>query len=776
MSFKKNEIYQLVAGVVCIALASLVIYGWYSQNQTYIQIHKNFAPMQYNTALGFLLCGMALIGITINKSIFVRIMGALVFILGTASLSQYLFSINLGIDELFVKAIYNTKTSHPGRPSPITSFCFALCGITLLSVKHKRGLVVSASIAALLLSLISIIGYFFPQDGLYGWGNLTRMAIHTAVGFIVVSSAIIAYFVLPSGRDQFDYWQIVPFSVAVIMAILTSFSWYAIEEEATARNQAHLQSIIKDTQNVIQERYNTYEQSLYGGLGLYYASSSVSRQEWRAYVNTLKIEENLPGISGIGYIDYVLSENLSSYLEKVRADDAPYFKNHPDTFYPDKFIIKFIEPEKQNAKAVGLDIGFEANRRAAAERARDLGVPALTKKILLVQDDKKQAGFLLLLPRYRTQDVPPTIEERRKLFLGWVYAPFIGPNFFTGINQVNNNQLNFSVYDGKKRVEEALIYVSSFSNVDVPSEKVITSMQVAGRTWVLEWYPNENYAPPADKNFGIFLLSAGMIFSVLLYFAISMMLRSKEIIQEKVDERTNELNQINQELLRSNNELQRFAYIASHDLQEPLRKIGGFTERIELHFADQMKDDEVAKKYMSFVTDGVNRMRELVSGLLSYAQITSSEAKLEEVDANLIVADAAESLSELILENDVEISYIDLPTVLHDKVMLTQLFQNLISNAIKYRSDKAPRIKITAKKDKKYWQFSIEDNGMGMDQKYLERIFEMFQRLHRKEEIAGTGIGLSLCQKIVERYGGKMWVTSEPEVGSTFFFTIPIQK
>ena len=230
----------------------------------------------------------------------------------------------------------------------------------------------------------------------------------------------------------------------------------------------------------------------------------------------------------------------------------------------------------------------------------------------------------------------------------------------------------------------------------------------------------------------------------------------------------------NEELSRSNQELERFAYIASHDLQEPLRKIGGFTERFEKHFADQIKNDEKAQTYMRFITDGVERMRGLIMGLLEYSRVTTTEIDVQALDSNQIVADAIENLSERIEENEARIHYEDLPVVAYDKIMLTQLFQNLIGNAIKYRSEAAPEITITAQVVDGFWEFAVADNGMGMEEKYLDRIFEMFQRLHRKEEISGTGIGLSLCQKIVERYGGKIRVTSEPDKGSTFYFTVPI--
>ncbi len=1021
------NIYMLFCGLIAVLLALLVMFGWHSGNQALVQVNSAFAPMQYNTALGFLLCGCGLIVLFLKFTLISRLFGALVLGLGAATLYQYFVHVDLGIDAFFMDPVFLTKTSHPGRPSPMTAFCFTMCGFALSFVGTKRALVMSASLCVLVLALMALAGYLIPQDGLYGWGNLTRMAIHTASGFVITGTGIAVYSVWGWGRRTFDFWEMAPFSMAVVVSVLTLFAWYTIEEEGRARNDAYFHDLVDDTQDLLLNRYVLYEKSLRGGVGVYYASTNVQREDWKRYVRVLDVGRNLLGINGVGYIDYVLAQDLDDYIKRTRADDVPTFKNKPNTFYPDKFIIKFIEPVENNIEAVGLDIGFEANRRAAAERARDLGVPALTKKILLVQDHQKQAGFLLLIPVYDTKDTPPSIEERREALQGWVYAPFIGSNFLDGIEKINKDQLDFAVYDGKKINPEALIYSSSEN--PVTSARTETQLKIAGRTWTILWHPNDNYAPPAHENLGLVLLIAGLGFAALLYFALGRLLHSKELIRQKVQERTKDLQEsegrqravlnttidsiltinqqgmiqsfnpaaeimfgyksdeiigknvsllmpdpyqsehdgylesfvktgeakiigstreieakrkdgslfpielsvsevelqneklfsgiirditkqkeaeaaikeamqfqsliqnsipdfifvkdsefriiqaneafislypeseqgtiigrsgleehdakeveafleydkiafeegyseteetitfpdgririlftkkvrfenaqgeafvlgiarditekkeaedkiiaANDELARSNHELERFAYIASHDLQEPLRKIGGFTERLEKHFSDQLKDDDKAQQYMGFVTGGVERMRELIMGLLQYSRVTTSEDEIQKLDANEFAASAVDALSETIAENEAQVFYEGLPEVFYDKVMLTQLFQNLIGNAIKYRSERAPEIHIKAKKDNEFWEFSVEDNGMGMEEKYLERIFEMFQRLHRKEDISGTGIGLSLCQKIVERYGGTIWVTSEPGEGSTFYFTIPVTR
>ena len=225
-------------------------------------------------------------------------------------------------------------------------------------------------------------------------------------------------------------------------------------------------------------------------------------------------------------------------------------------------------------------------------------------------------------------------------------------------------------------------------------------------------------------------------------------------------------------LVRSNHELELFAYAASHDLQEPLRKIAGFTELLANRYKGTF--DEKAESYMAYIIDGALRMRSLINDLLSYSRVMRSDRELVETDCSAVVQRVIRDLGLSIRECDAEIVCGTLPVILADKTQLGRLFQNLISNAIKYRGSDSPRINIDAVQQRDNWLFSVADNGIGIAQEFYERIFVIFQRLHTRTEYPGTGIGLAVCQKIVERHGGKIWVESTVGTGSTFYFTIPI--
>lgn len=247
---------------------------------------------------------------------------------------------------------------------------------------------------------------------------------------------------------------------------------------------------------------------------------------------------------------------------------------------------------------------------------------------------------------------------------------------------------------------------------------------------------------------------------VLNLHDVTELTRAQEIVQKTADE-----------LARSNQELEQFAYAASHDLQEPLRKITSYIQLLAERCKGQM--DESADKYIGYVVDGASRMQALIKDLLSYSRVGRGELVLERTDFAAVAAQALSNLETAIRDNKAVVTVDGMPTAMANASQMTQLFQNLIGNAIKYHGEAPPRVQVSGQRKGQEWLFSIRDNGIGIDPIYFDRIFVIFQRLHTRQEYSGTGIGLAICKKIVERHGGRVWVESEPGAGTTFFFTLP---
>ncbi len=225
-------------------------------------------------------------------------------------------------------------------------------------------------------------------------------------------------------------------------------------------------------------------------------------------------------------------------------------------------------------------------------------------------------------------------------------------------------------------------------------------------------------------------------------------------------------------LERSNEELEQFAYIASHDLQEPLRMVNSYVQLLARRYADKLDDD--ANKFIDFAVDGATRMQTLIDGLLFYSRVRTKGEEPQLVDSDGVLDATLRLMAQAIEESGATVTRDPLPRVMADEVQLGQVFQNLIGNAIKFRGHSVPKVHVSATVENGFARFTVRDNGIGIDAKYTDKVFQIFQRLHTRDKYAGTGIGLAVCKRIIERHSGRIWFESSPGEGTTFSFTMPL--
>ncbi len=578
---------------------------------------------------------------------------------------------------------------------------------------------------------------------------------------------------------------------------VTVFSWNLTKTTTYERNLAAFNTLSKDSEKALTHRIESYRQSLDSGAALFATSDRVTLGDWKTFVGILKIEDTLPGINGIGYIEPVLRSREKQYLTDLLARGVNGVTVHPRTKWAEILSISYIEPISVNKEAVGLDIGFETNRRSAAYRARDTGRATITKRIFLVQDKTKSAGFLLLRPIYHLGRPLTSVSRRRAAFRGWIYAPFVASRFMEDLTASQGTNLDITVHDGDSANHSQLIFESEgvSDKTQPPQYSVTKTLPIMGQQWTVSWHSTPEFESSVGTKEPMFVLIGGLAlilgFSTLVIFYA----RREAYVKDEVKSKTQILVDKEKEIVSALNVAEaatgaksKFLANMSHEIRTPMNGVIGFTQLL-----DDGTLNETQQKYVRLISDSGSSMMTLLNDILDISKVDSGSMAItpEPSDVRhllnscvkLFSPNAEEKHLTLLVDLDKELpQWVEV-----DGFRLRQIVMNLLANAIKFTESgyitiSADLIDIpqSAQSEgcRSELQISVVDTGVGIARDRQAAIFEPFiqEDDSTARKYGGSGLGLTISKQLIELMGGSIRVTSHIGRGSKFTVNMPVKR
>lgn len=773
--------------VASLAISGLVFLGWTFDAEALKRVVHGCGAMNPLTAVSFMLLSLSLGLRLAHRRIAWKwaapVLAALVAAIGLVRLVEYAIGTQDGIDSLlFASQVSGAGAgAGPTGMGHLTAICFVLSGLALmlLDVTTSRGRWASQPLAVLsgYLAFLALLDVAYDIKTLQGLSSQGVMALHTAVVFVilalgtlcarpdrgVVSILIQRQWDLAPVRLLFLTIIVLPpvigavallgrrcglfdgeFSIALVVVSMMAVLGIVFYRAALA------------LQHAFNRRVHAEEH-----LRLATTGAGVGTWHWDVANDRLVWSDQCRSIFGIAEeasVSYGRFLELLHPHDRRRVDQAVQdaLKDHTEydvayrCIWPDGSVHWIAAKGAGFYDADGCAVRMEGvvtdiTRRMEAKRSRD----------------ESERNFRMLA-QIMPQMVWTTRPDGHVDYFNQRWVDFTGMTF----EQTQG-------WDWKSVIHP--------EDLDICLERWSQALR-SGQTYEVEYRIRRASDGAYRWHLGRAEPRRDEDGRIVKWFGTCTDIDDQKRLLAALQERDRKLERINNELearveartaelTRSNKELEQFAYVASHDLQQPLRMVTSYMQLLENRYKNELDDD--AREFINYAVDGASRMKRLIDDLLSYSRLNSGDGQAELSDCEIVLARALGLVESVIQESGATVTHDPLPAVVADETQLTQLFQNLIGNAVKYRGDRPPRVHIRADQQNGEWLFSVQDNGIGFEPRYAERIFLVFQRLHTKEEYAGTGIGLAICKKVVERHGGRIWVESQPGRGSTFYFTIP---
>jgi PAS domain S-box-containing protein len=780
--------------VITILIAMLILGSWIFTEQS-LDIPR---PVKFNTGLCLLLSAISLFILNSEKAgkatLFIaKFFAFFVLLVGLLTMAEHIFYVDLGIDQLLIKETHpQPATIYPGRMAALTSIIFTLLSSSLLLLRSRKfHLVVQIILITgfVILSLIFLVYLTRTHNESF---SLTRpVSLHTSFTLLILY--IGAFFSYPMRYLRFSLQKRMAafFSYAVLLLLIVFFA----ERQNTNRfrdtarwvdhtNEVLLQNM--EVKSLAQQIETSTRGFVITGNEEHLASFDSAVTKVHGAIQRLRVmtKDNPPQQRRIDSLDQMVSDNIQLRQEVIRIRKTDGFAG-VEQFSP-------IGARRNNMKQILALVGridTEEKQLLLKRRTENEGsIDGSSRVIVLFQVITALlllGAFLVIYSNIRfrnkaekeirdlNENLEKKVEEKtHELLKNELHFRNILDNLLEGAQIVG--------FDWKyKYVNDAFLKHSKYSRAELIGYTVMEKYPGIEKAPIYATYRKcfeervaihlENEFQFPDGSMGWFELSFQPVPEGIFILSVDITPRKQaELLLKELNET---LARRASELQASNTELERFAYVASHDLQEPLRMVSSFVHLLERKLEGQL--DDTGRQYIGFAVDGAERMKKLIQDLLEYSRVGTNKDAITDVDCNEVMHTVRTILSLSIKELKATITVKKLPVIKAVQQQIIQLFQNLVGNALKYHSAAPPEVEVGCVDRGMMWEFYVKDNGIGIDPKFFDKIFIIFQRLHNKTEYAGTGIGLSICKKIVEKHGGTIRVESESGKGSIFYFTLP---
>ncbi|MFN0009361.1 MAG: CHASE domain-containing protein [Planctomycetota bacterium] len=617
------------------------------------------------------------------------------------------------------------------------------------------------------VATIMIVQPGFLENPAFEWA--TWWAGDT-IGVLIFLPVLLAWTAKPAEVWRVRRWTLTLPLVACFVLVVALFFYSRSAEDRRA--EAALEIRRRPIAAAIVREIERASSAVIALASLFRASDRVDPDEFEIFAKQM-LEER-PSVRALQWSLAVPREKRAEVEQKAREEGVEgfYIKEWatPTRLQPagdrDRlFPVYYVEPREPNFATLGFDLASEATRWDGMRAAIETTWPTVSERLRRTHEVDDAWTVMLFVPVY-LEPHPPPLADRSRLILGLVVGVLnLDELVRSATKGLDCSGLIIQIRDPSASPGNSRLYgKEEFDVAEVVDEH---HWKHGNRKW-------EILIGPAGRLPRIwsawYVLAGGLLFTGL-FGAFMLELVTRHIhIERLVARRTSELARANDELQRSNLELQRFAHVASHDLREPLRTMGSYAQLLG-ESAVELEPDH--RKFLERILGATRRMQALVDALLALSRVEGGATKMERVPLEKLVGFALENLQPAIEAAGARIEVGELPTVTCDPSQIVQLFQNLIANAVKFRrEDVVPYVRIHCRRDGDFFEISVKDNGIGIAPEHHARVFEMFERLHTRERYGGTGMGLAICRKIVDRHGGRIWLESLPEGGSIFRFTL----